>query len=68
MGRVLKFSRKAQNFNVRWLETWPKEFWHEFLPLLKAEREQSPAARRALIRERLKSAIDDLIEIVEVSA
>lgn len=28
----------AQNFNVRWLETWPVEFWNEFLPLLKAER------------------------------
>lgn len=58
----------AQNFNVRWLESWPEEFWFEFLPLLKAEREQTPAARRALIRERLKSAIDDLIEIAEVSA
>lgn len=55
------------NFNVRWLQAWPAEFWHEFLPLLRAEREASPEAVRQLKRERLKTAINELIEIADIA-
>lgn len=56
------------SFNVSWLDSWPQEFWDEYLPLQRAEREQSPAAVRARKAERLKSAIGDLIDLVEAAS
>lgn len=53
-------------FNVRWLERWPIEFWAEFLPLVRAVREQSPNAVRLMKIERLKTAINELIDLAEV--
>lgn len=55
-------------FNLRWVEAWPQEFWDEFIPRLRAERETSLESRRLRKVDRLKSAIHDLIDIVEMSA
>jgi hypothetical protein len=55
-------------FNVKWMDPWPQEFWDEFSPALRAERESTPASVRARRFERLKAAISDLIDIAEVSA
>lgn len=49
------------SFNVCWLAAWPAEFWDEFLPLLRAEKERSEDARRAQRKERLIRAIETLL-------
>ena len=50
-------------FKLSWLDPWPSEFWDEFVPLVRARKERSPDAQMAAKRARLKSAINDLIDI-----
>lgn len=52
-------------FNVRWLWSHPSAFWNEFLPLLRAEKEQTEAAQRLQRKEHLVRLIELLI--VEVA-
>lgn len=56
------------NFNIAWLNTWPEEFWHEFMPLLRASREVSPEAHRRLVIQQLGVAIDRLLALIEAVA
>lgn len=49
------------SFNVCWLTRWPPAFWNEYLPLLRAEKEQSPEAVAAQRREHLIRAIELLL-------
>lgn len=49
------------SFNILWLWRWPSSFWNEFLPLLRAHKEESDDAKRAQRKERLLHAIDLLL-------
>lgn len=64
-GQLSSALSGRENFNLRWLDTWPVEFWNEFLPLLRAEKEGTEDAKRLQRKERLLHAIELLF--VEVA-
>jgi hypothetical protein len=52
------------SFNVCWLSFFPPEFWNEFIPLLRAEKESTDEARRQMRKERLIQVIEVLLSEV----
>lgn len=55
-GQMSSALKGDGHFSVRWLDTWPDEFWQEFLPLLRARKELSPEIRRRLLVEQFTTA------------
>lgn len=63
-GQMSSALSGRENFQLRWLDAWPAEFWDEFMPLLRDAHDRGESAKKANRKRLLTEAIALLIDEV----